>query len=332
MKIPSHLKQYVSSQVAKEERLAAAKGGVALPHRDLVMTLFLLGYDKEGEVAAAARKSFAGLPSETLFTALEGDVEPLLLKTVALTHGNDEALLTLIALHPDTDEKSLAMLAVKGPAPVAGAIAENRELLAAAPPLLDALRRNPHLSKETIDGAEALLNSPEGEERSAEGAQTTSASPPETPGGQGGEQKAEKEEEEKSVFEKVKDMNVADKVKAALLGNKEMRDILIKDNNNMISANVLRNPRITDEELIRVANARESSDQMLRVISSNKKHLKNYAIRLGLATNPKTPLHYSLKFMSSLHAKDIKSIAKSKNVPSSISKAARRIMERKKIS
>jgi hypothetical protein len=108
--------------------------------------------------------------------------------------------------------------------------------------------------------------------------------------------------------------------------------MLIKDHNQMISSAVLRNPRITEEELIRVANSREASEQMLRVIAGNKRYLKNYAIKLGMVTNPKTPLHYSLKFINVLHAKDLKKIAKSRNVPGAIARAARRIMDRKGIS
>ncbi|MFQ5586293.1 MAG: hypothetical protein ACE5GF_05660 [Thermodesulfobacteriota bacterium] len=319
MKIPSHLKQYVSPQTSKETRLAAARGEVPLDPGDLVMALFLLGYDKESEVAAAARRSFSELPTDTLLTALDGTVDPLILRTVALTHGEDEAVLLMIALHRNTDEKTLSLLAAKGTEGVAEAIAENGEILRAHPSLIDVLKTNPHLPKEVLARVEGLLHP---QEDDGEGRESSLESG--TIGGGG-----TKPDEEKSLYERIKGMNVAEKVKTALLGNKEARDMLIKDNNQMISSAVLRNPRITEEELIRVANSREASDQMLRIIAGNKKFLKNYMIRLALVTNPRTPLVYSLKFINSLHAKDIRNLAKSRNIPTAVATAARRIVDRK---
>jgi hypothetical protein len=324
MKIPHHLREHISPQMSREIRLATARGEVSLEPRDLVVALFILGYDKERDVALAARRRFSDLPTDTILTALEGTVDPLILRTIAVTHAVDEAVLLMIALHSDIDDKTLAMLAAKGPEGVVDIIAKNGEILRAHPSIIKALKTNPNLSKASLAKAETLLH------------------PPEDDGGEGGGEVSresgitdvdvDEPDEEKSTYERIKGMNVAEKVKAALLGNKEVRDMLIKANNPMISSAVLRNPRITEEELVRVANSREASDQMLRVIAGNKKYLKNYAIKLGMVTNPKTPLHYSLKFINALHAKDLKNIAKSRNVPGAIARAARRIMDRKGIS
>ncbi|MFQ5328556.1 MAG: hypothetical protein ACE5D4_01030 [Thermodesulfobacteriota bacterium] len=307
--------------MAKENRLATARGEVSLEPRDLVMALFILGHDKEPDVAAAARKSFSKLSADIVIIGLNGAVEPLLLKTVAMTHADDDDVLHTIALHENCDDKTLAMVAAKGPESVAAIIANNGELLRAHPSIIEALKGNPHCSKETL--AEAVRLSLAGEDDGEEEGGPADSRKPDT---------AEMEEpgadEDKSTYEKIKGMNVAEKVKAALLGNKEVRDILIKERNQVIATSVLRNPRITDEELIRVAKSRESSEEMLRVIAGNKKYLKNYAIKRAMVTNPKTPLHYSLKFINVLHAKDIRNIAKSRNVPGPIAAAARRIMDR----
>ncbi|NOS35271.1 MAG: hypothetical protein GQ522_01395 [Deltaproteobacteria bacterium] len=320
MKIPRHLREHISPQISREIRLATARGEVSLEPRDLVVALFILGYDKERDVASAARRRFSDLRTDTILTALEGTVDPLILRTIAVTHAVDEAVLLMIALHSDIDDKTLAMLAAKGPEGVVDIIAKNGEILRAHPSIIKALKTNPNLSKATLAKAELLIHPPEddGGEVSRESGIT--------------DVDVDEPDEEKSTYERIKGMNVAEKVKAALLGNKEVRDMLIKANNPMISSAVLRNPRITEEELIRVANSREASDQMLRVIAGNKKYLKNYAIKLGMVTNPKTPLHYSLKFINALHAKDLKNIAKSRNVPGAIARAARRIMDRKGIS
>jgi len=306
----------------KESRLAAANGKVSLEPRDLVIALFILGYDKAADVAAAARKSFSALPADTILKGLDGPVDPIVLRTVAMTHIENEAVLMMIALHENSDDKTLAIVAARGPDSVVDAIAHNGKLLRAHPPIVKALKGNPNLSKAALAEAELLAHSSEDDDK-GEGEGDNSLESATL------DREESDADENKSTYEKIKGMNVAEKVKSALMGNKEVRDILIKERNQVIAASVLRNPRITDEELIRVSKSRESSEQMLRVIAGNKKYLKNYAIKLGLVTNPKTPLHYSLKFITVLHAKDIRNIAKSRNVPGPIAAAARRIMDRK---
>ena len=44
-------------------------------------------------------------------------------------------------------------------------------------------------------------------------------------------------------------MSAAQKIALALKGNREARTALIRDSNRMISASVLKNPRITDREV-----------------------------------------------------------------------------------
>ena len=56
---------------------------------------------------------------------------------------------------------------------------------------------------------------------------------------------------------------------------------------------------------------------------------KNYAIKLGLTTNAKTPLAISIKLMDSLNDADVFKIAKSKNVSSTLASAARRKVDAK---
>ena len=54
--------------------------------------------------------------------------------------------------------------------------------------------------------------------------------------------------------------------------------------------------------------------------------MRNYQIRLALAGNPKTPLVIALKQVSTLDDRDLRTIAKSKNVPQAVGAQARRIL------
>jgi hypothetical protein len=136
-------------------------------------------------------------------------------------------------------------------------------------------------------------------------------------------------EVEKSLLLQLQDMPVAAKIKLALRGNREARMLLIRDTNKVIRRLVLRNPRIGEEELLMVANTRTADDELLRTIAENRDWTMNYQIRLALVLNPKTPLLYAMRFIGGLHDRDIRRLAKSKNVPVAVSAHAKRLVLRR---
>ncbi|MBI3769921.1 MAG: hypothetical protein HY271_15720 [Deltaproteobacteria bacterium] len=124
-------------------------------------------------------------------------------------------------------------------------------------------------------------------------------------------------------------MGVSEKIKLALRGNREARGQLIRDPNRLIRRFVLQNPRVTDDEIIVIAKNRTADDELLRMISDSRDWTKNYQVRLALVTNPKTPLPLALRFLASLHERDIRALAKSKNVSGTIATQAKRLVLRK---
>ncbi len=136
----------------------------------------------------------------------------------------------------------------------------------------------------------------------------------------------EESEEFMSKYQLAQTMGVAEKIKAALTGDKEWRSLLIKDSNKLVSGSVVRNPRITEAEVLAIAKSTVQNDEILRVICMNKEWIKNYNIRKALALNNKTPLPNALRYLSSLTEKDLAALAKSKNVSSVISTQARRLL------
>jgi hypothetical protein len=134
---------------------------------------------------------------------------------------------------------------------------------------------------------------------------------------------------EKNLLQRLQEMTVAERIKLALRGNRETRMILIRDSNRMIRRFVLQNPRVGDEEVIAIAKNRSADDELLRIIAESRDWTKNYQVRLSLVTNPKTPLVLSLRFLSSLQERDVRMLAKSKNVSATVANAAKRIVLQK---
>jgi hypothetical protein len=129
----------------------------------------------------------------------------------------------------------------------------------------------------------------------------------------------------KSRLQEIQEMPVGEKIKLAMTGDKEARSILLKDSNKQVQEAVLASQRITDAEIIGIANSRTVGEEMLRKIVDNRQWMKNYQVRLALVNNPKTPLPIALKLVSSLLDADLKRLEKSKGIPNALVQAAKRL-------
>jgi hypothetical protein len=124
----------------------------------------------------------------------------------------------------------------------------------------------------------------------------------------------------------VKNMNVSEKIKLGLMGNKEVREMLIKSTNKLISSAVLNNPRITDDEIIKLCNTKGTSEDLLRNIARNREWMAVYVIKHGLILNPKTPIAITIRLLPQLTERDLDKIARSKGISSAVTSNARKIL------
>jgi hypothetical protein len=137
------------------------------------------------------------------------------------------------------------------------------------------------------------------------------------------------EERKQSRYQQIQKMPMPEKVKLAMTGDKEARGILIKDSNKQVQEAVLDNQRLTDNEVVAVVTSRITSEEILRKIAENRNWIRYYQIRLGLVTNPKTPLSISLRLLDTLLAADLKRLGKSKGIANTLATAAGRLATRK---
>jgi hypothetical protein len=132
---------------------------------------------------------------------------------------------------------------------------------------------------------------------------------------------------EKSLFQQIQDLTVSEKIILARQGSKEARTILIRDSNKLVQISVINSPKITDSEVLAIANNRQINDEVLRIISKNREWMKNYQVKVALANNTKTPLTLSLKLIPYLQQRELALMSKSKNVPRVLALAALRKLQ-----
>lgn len=121
-------------------------------------------------------------------------------------------------------------------------------------------------------------------------------------------------ERRKSMMQMLKDMTVGQKVKIAMMGNLEVRKILIKDPKKQIALAVLNNPRITEKEVASIAGDAAAPLDVISYICAVKSLSKSYQVKLALVNNPKTPIKASLALLDVIRMNDLKNIAKSRNI------------------
>lgn len=137
---------------------------------------------------------------------------------------------------------------------------------------------------------------------------------------------ADEEDERQSGVQALATMTFPERLKAAMKGTREQRAVLIRDPNKLIAASVLSSPKVSIPEVESFARMQNVSEDVLRIIGSNRAWLKSYGVILSLAKNPKTPLSMSMNLMARLSTKDLQKLSVDRNVSEAL-----RISARKKV-
>ncbi len=121
-------------------------------------------------------------------------------------------------------------------------------------------------------------------------------------------------------------MGMKDRVKLAMKGDREARNILIRDPNRVVCQAVIQNPRITEQEVEKIAAMRTVPDDVLRQIAINRTWARNYMIMHTLAKNPRTPMGNVVSILTRLQLRDLLALTKNRNVSDAVRKQALRLV------
>ena len=343
LQLSAQAEKYARKDAPLNIRRMAARGALPLEPVELSTVLFALAHDPDPQIKDTARKSLEDLPDSVLQASVEGRLHPSILSYLARAHSEDEGLCQKIALNPQTSDETIAYLASLPLLPVVDVISHNQERMLRHDGIVEALGRNPLTGRATIERILEFLGLP------SESATAEAPSQPQLSEdaaeqavlallGQdsaglarllASEQTVEDEVVQGNLFAAIQTMSVMQKIKLARFGGKEARSLLIKDRNKVVATSVVASPKITETEIVSIAQSRAIGEEILRLISANKDWTRNYSVKLALTRNPKTPQPQAVKFLNYLQDRDLKALMKSKDVPSAISTHARRILTKK---
>jgi hypothetical protein len=136
-------------------------------------------------------------------------------------------------------------------------------------------------------------------------------------------------EPEKTADPKVlSGLPIIERMKLAMKGTREQRAQLIRDSNRLVSTAVLASPKLTGSEVESFTKMGNVSDEVLRIIGTNRAWLKNYGVALGLVRNPKTPTVIALQQLRRLVERDVKMLTTDRNIPEVLRLAAKKMMSK----
>ncbi|HBE84039.1 MAG TPA: hypothetical protein DDW24_14850, partial [Blastocatellia bacterium] len=133
-----------------------------------------------------------------------------------------------------------------------------------------------------------------------------------------------------SVINRIMKMGMKDRVKLAMKGDREARNILIRDPNRIVCQAVVNNPRITEQEVEKIAAMRSVTEDVLRQLANNRQWSRSYSIVHNLARNPRTPIANVLSILTRLQGRDLDALSKNKNVSDAVRRQALRLSQARK--
>ncbi|TYO99868.1 hypothetical protein EDC39_10128 [Geothermobacter ehrlichii] len=327
LKVSPAVARVVAAGAPRDVKLAAAKAALPLDGRDLVTVLFLFAYGKDEELKELARGTVRELPAGILQALIADDgTHPQLLDFLARFRMRDLALMEQLLIHPNLPDATLLHVARQADGTVVSLIANNAERLIGCPDLVDAIFANPKVDK-AVKYRLGWVDPEKKQEPAAQQKVAPAGAEDEDEDEDFGEiEELDDDDLPKSKYQLLLTFGVSDKIKMALTGDKEWRSLLVKDPNKLVCSAVLKNPRITEGEVLAIARNRSSNDELIRLITLNREWVKNYEIRKALVMHPRTPLPKALRYMATLSEKELKELAKSRNVSQVIVNNARRML------
>ncbi len=328
-----------------------AAGYLALEQDDLIAVLAYLSVASNDEsVRLAARTSLADTPPRSLSAFAVNESAPPEHLEMLLRATDDVPVLELLIRNRAVRDEAVEELARRADGQTQEVIAINQARILRSPQILDALEANPSLSADVrrriletreeffekkarqqeaadqaaADEEEAIANLALDaiqdllDKANAEDAQGAPASAPEL-------SEVEKKDPKKmSVFAQILTMGVSEKVQLGFKGGRSERLVLVRDRNRLVCSAVIRNPRITEQEIEMIAGMRNVDDEVMRLIAFKRDWVAKYSILIALARNPKVPIAIVLPLINRLTLRDLKGLKDDKGVSEAVRAFARK--------
>ena len=300
---PEVLEDLRAGRAPRERKIAVCAGGAHLAPADRAEILAVLANDPDEVVSDRAQQAIFSQPLEVFVEALKREKAIPALFAYAGKHLADKpSVCDAMVQNKNCSAEHLIPIARHLSALGITALMEELERVSESPALAAALEHSSYITADQKHQLHELLGSAIDEAALAEAA--AEAEPDVT--------------KRVTLLQRLAKMSVSERVQFAIKGGSEARRTLIRDSNKVVQRAVLQSPRLTDQEVEGFATMTSLTDEILRLIASNRKFRKNYTVVRNLLNNPKTPLDVSLHMLPMCNVMDLKKLTTNKNVPETL--------------
>jgi len=117
-------------------------------------------------------------------------------------------------------------------------------------------------------------------------------------------------ERRQNTWDRIRGLSQMEKLLLAVKAERSERALLLQDNDPRVLLSLLRNPRLTIDEVARLAKSSFLNFQIADVIVKTTQWTSSVDVRLALIRNPKTPPALALQILPTLPESEIRSIAR----------------------
>ncbi len=335
--------QILQGQAPPAVQEFAARGLLPIPRREFLdVWVYLRTHGSSAEIREQAAQALEALSVDELRAMLDqAEFAPETFVYLAERFATNPDIALQLVRNRAIPDDALEILARHSDAQVLEIIVTNQNRLLQSPHLVRVLQENPHLSanqrRRLMEFEEEFLRkgvkyelkkvpepvpepviAPREAPPPVPPAETVPEVPPEVE-----EIAQEIVRDRDSGIRRLTRMSVAEKIMAALLGNREMRMNLVRDTNRVVLEAVVKSPKLTEAEAEAIASMRHLPSEILRILAERREFHRNRNFLYRIVTNPKTPIPVASRLLSSLTTLQLRDVARSRDVAAPIRQMAR---------
>jgi hypothetical protein len=117
-------------------------------------------------------------------------------------------------------------------------------------------------------------------------------------------------EKRQNAWEQMRNLSQMEKLLLAVKAERSERALLLQDSDPRVLLSLLRNPRLTVDEVVRLAKSSVLTFQIADVIMKASQWMGSLDVRVALIHNPKTPPAFALRILPTLPESEVRTIAR----------------------
>ncbi len=335
----SALIDQIYSGTNRNLQVLAASGLVPIPPQELIPIQVALTGSPDSEVSSKATEALQGIDAglgKEFLASQAGDKE---LRYFGLQNQNP-LFLEAILRRMDTPRDLFVQMAERLPPDLQEILVLRQDAILEEPRILVALEQNPQVSsyckRRIWEYREHLLPKDKVPPKDPEEILAEADSLTEEEIREAIEEAKEKDSDGKVeettglTAGQIRLLPIPVRVKMARNADRQVRNILIRDTNSQVALAVLLGNSLPDSEVEQIANSRNVVGEVLAEIPKKREWIRKYAIAKALVKNPRTQLAQSLRLVPRMTIRDLRELARDKNVPDGVRSIALRLYQAKR--